>query len=50
MSLCGFLAGLFQVRWFFRAVKRGELFVGEPGCTLVGQRSFRYGLRLFLVI
>lgn len=23
---------------------------GEPGCTLVGQRSLRYGLRLILAI
>ena len=28
----------------------GELLVGEPGCTLVVQRFFRFGLRLFVMI
>ena len=30
--------------------ERGELRGGEAGCTLVLQRFFRYGLRLFVEI
>lgn len=51
VSLRGFSAGLTQVWWWVRAVMSvGVLLGGEAGCTLVWQRFFWCGLRLFVEI